>query len=94
MSDEKTAIIKVERLVGSSDLSEDDRYIEPLYQVTMDNDVPFADMADTVLDVFHDTIAVDELDDFEFTVWYNGVELTPNENHESYSFKNDGWISD
>jgi len=66
--------------------SEEDADIAEEYAVGIDDDVPESDVAGVALDVFHDNIAVDCLDDFEFTVKDSkGVEILEPEDYEGYS---------
>lgn len=48
--------------------------------------------ADVALDVFHSSIPVKVLDDFEFSVVLDGRELEPVDNHETYSMDGRGVI--
>jgi len=56
------------------------------YAIEVDDDVPSEDLAGVAMDVFHDNVPVDCLDDFEFSVtdeW--GQELTEPDDYDSYS---------
>jgi hypothetical protein len=74
------------------DLDEEDDHVPGVYQVSVDPDVPEEDLADTALDIFHDNIAVEVLDDFDFCVVDPETNelLSQNDDYESYSGTHNG----
>lgn len=54
--------------VSLLDLQQDDQEVPGAYQVLIYSDLPPQDWADTALDCFHCSIAIDNLEDFEITV--------------------------
>lgn len=60
------------------------------YEVSLNEEVVDEQIADVALDVFHDSVPIKVLDDFEFTVLFNGEVKEPAPEHESYSYKHLG----
>jgi hypothetical protein len=66
--------------------SNEDRGVAGEYPVRLDDGVSDEELAGVALDVFHDNIAVANLDDFEFSVVdAKGKEIAEPDGYESYS---------
>ncbi len=63
----------------------DDDNVHGVYAVEVNEDLNSKNAASVALDIFHSNIAVDTLDDFEFTVKYRGRTLSENPDHKTYS---------
>lgn len=62
-------------LDDESDLSKEDQGLPDVVDIEVDGDVDDKWIANAALDAFHESIAVDSLEDFEFEVWMGGEEI-------------------
>jgi hypothetical protein len=85
-----SAIVKVEPTCQESKLNANDLEVAGEYEVELKIEVTEAQIADVALDVFHANVTVKVLDDFSFTVLFDGQEMKPNPEHESYAFQHLG----
>ena len=80
------AIVKVDQSDFVVDLHPNDAEITGEYPVTLAGDVTPEQVADVALDVFHSEVPVKVLEDFTFTVLFNGVEVEGALGHDSGSY--------
>lgn len=90
--DKREVTVKIIRVAEEHQLSPDDHELPLEVQIEIDGSVDDELLADAALDIFHDNIAVDCLDDFVFEVWFEGEQLTPKEDHDSYSLSQSGSV--
>lgn len=77
-------------LDDESEHDEKDLDLPESVEVKVDGDVKPEWIGNAALDAFHDSFAVEVLDDFRFEVWMNGEEMTEDTSDtapESYSLK-------
>ena len=84
--------VVVEPAVSELDLDEEDQQAPGAYMVLIDDDVPEQDWADVALDVFHGSVAISNLDDFNIMVVDPTTqrELNQRDDYEAYSGKDKG----
>jgi hypothetical protein len=87
MSKPKVVEIRLERLVPESDLDQDDKDLPLSVLLEVDADVPVSHIANAALDAFHSEQEVACLDDFDFRVFYNSVEMVQDDTVDSYALK-------
>ena len=88
----RVVTINIEPLVPIDKLDPEDAELSKAYMVSLDDSVTQEQIADAALDVFHDNIAINELENFELTVLFNGETLEPDPEHDSYSLSGSGKI--
>lgn len=84
--------VRLERS-NTGELCWDDQALDNEYHVYVSEEVPEHQVADAALDIFHSSIAVNILDDFEFQVLKEGVVLETSEDHQVYSLEDKGYIA-
>jgi len=89
----KTVTVKVRQVSSVLD-SDEDEGVAGRYKVIVYDGVPANHVAGVALDVFHSHVAVDCLDDFEFTVLDGKKELVESEDYVAYSGENSGRLVD
>ncbi len=87
-----TLIVKLLRLRPDEYLSDEDIELPSSVEIEIIDNIPRHKLADAALDVFHDRVAVDCLEDFEFTVELDGEILATDDDHASYSLNGIGVI--
>ena len=68
-----------------SEPCDEDQHVAGTYEVLVDQRLPRRLWANAVLDHFHEHVAVDQLDSFEFSVLHEGAKLTQDEAEEDYT---------
>ena len=85
--------VRVTPAVPPKMLTETDRAEVPTWaDIRIDHGVDRSLWADVALDVVHDNIAVEVLDDFDFSVFAGDEQLTPALDHDGYSLADKGAI--
>ena len=79
------------RAVGTP-TSEDDSNVAGVYLVDVDNDVAVEHLGSAALDIFHSDVAVETLDDFEFTVHDADGKIIEVSDSENYEFSDRGSV--
>lgn len=79
--------INASNQVPLADLDELDKVVPGVYEIQIPATVPGEVRADVALDIFHSTVAVDDLDSFSFTpfAFDTGLVLERREEYEGYS---------
>ncbi len=82
----RTLFVIAAALCGDAFTDEEDREIPGRYAVEVPEELEDDKAASVALDAFHESIAVECLDDFEFTVTNaEGLPLEEDGNHQGYS---------
>lgn len=91
----KTVNVRVVCLVDESELDEEDQELPEEVEVVVEDTVPTDQIAKAALDAFHESFAVEVLDDFEFQVWSDGEEIFENETEDNpvnYALTVQAWV--
>jgi hypothetical protein len=77
----------------SKEVSEEDREIEGVYAIVINEDIKLPEAVSAALDIFHAHITVGTIDDFEFFVTDGKTILEESDDSESGLFPDDGYVN-
>jgi len=85
-------VVEVHAQAITHDVHEMDKHVSGVYHIALPLTLGNAS-AGAALDVFHSSVSVKSLDDFQFTVFdCSGQELTEQDDYESYSHSSSGYL--